>query len=358
MHKKLIKVVSVLSAIILLCGTASLAILDQHELKFGKRIDTHFDYQGTTLGASLLMPEGEGPFPVVIFIHGDGPADRFAHDGYVSIMNTFLAQGIACLSWDKAGVGQSSGNWLGQTMQDRADEAVQALQLLKQNPSIIQDKIGAIGFSQGGWVLSQLAADNADLNFMIAVGVAVNWQRQSEYLQRRRMQQSGFDNAQIEIVREYGRRMDQQVFIPQRPYSDYLAYLENHPPPEGALAGPMSEARYQFVTQNIQVDMEAGLQQLRIPFLGIFGEQDANVDVKESINILRRTFSDSGHPDYRLELIPNATHSLLRADTYNFQTSAEWSKIAQLSYLLEGSSAFAEGFLDLLADWARAITAM
>ena len=38
-----------------------------------------FGFEGQTLAGTLALPDGEGPFPVAIFIHGDGPQDRFSN---------------------------------------------------------------------------------------------------------------------------------------------------------------------------------------------------------------------------------------------------------------------------------------
>ncbi|OZG75177.1 hypothetical protein BTA51_01980 [Hahella sp. CCB-MM4] len=346
--------IGIVSALILSSALA-LDVLDQHELHDAERIDLQFPHQDDHLSATLLLPEGNGPFPVVVFIHGDGPTDRFADGGYIPIMNNLLRNGIASFSWDKAGVGQSSGHWLEQTMADRANEAAQAISLLKHQEKV--GNIGVLGFSQGGWVLSQLAENKADYDFMIAVGVAVNWQRQSEYLQQQRMLHSGFSNDQIDTVRQYERRVIQDILLPQAPYNEYLAFMEHNPPPSGAYAEPMSQSRYQFVARNLKVDMELGLAQIKVPFLGIFGDSDLNVDVRESLAAITKAFNTTGHQEYQLSLLPNATHSMLKADSYNFQTTSQWTTMAQLNYLLEGEDAFAEGFFDLLVNWIHGISA-
>ena len=57
------------------------------------------------IGASLIIPDGGGPFPGVVFLHGSGPQLRDA--------SRFQAQalanrGVASLIYDKRGVGQSN----------------------------------------------------------------------------------------------------------------------------------------------------------------------------------------------------------------------------------------------------------
>ncbi|MFC8760044.1 alpha/beta hydrolase family protein [Streptomyces sp. NPDC057193] len=85
-------------------------------------------YGGRTLHAVLALPErGEGPFPLVVFVHGDGPVDA-THDGFYRPMwESFARAGYASLSWNKPGVGGAPGDWLDQTMEDRAREAAAAI---------------------------------------------------------------------------------------------------------------------------------------------------------------------------------------------------------------------------------------
>ncbi|WLQ17188.1 alpha/beta fold hydrolase [Hahella aquimaris] len=351
------KVVAGLLFVCALAAVATLGVLDQHSLNYAQRTDFTFDYDGEQLGATLLTPEGKGPFPVLVFLHGDGPVDRFANGGYVGIMNQLLERGVACLSWDKQGVGESSGDWLAQSMLDRAQEAQAGMAALQRQSGVDVGAVGVIAFSQGGWVLSELAggakgASNVD--FMVAVGVAVNWRRQSLYLQRERMLSAGYSEEQIGTALAFSEKSDRYLAQNNLSYDQYLAWLRDSAAPAGVLTEPMSPERYRFVMRNIQADMTAGLAQVKVPFLGLFGEKDRNVDVHESMQAIDGAFQSSNWRDYRLKLFPDATHSLLKAKYFDFQTPEEWTLSAEAMFLILGPDAFAEGFLDSLGDWVIA----
>lgn len=57
------------------------------------------------LSGSLTLPEGEGPFPLVILVHGSGPSDRNEQIGpnlpFLDIAHALSQQGIATLRYDK-----------------------------------------------------------------------------------------------------------------------------------------------------------------------------------------------------------------------------------------------------------------
>ncbi|MBU6954984.1 S9 family peptidase [Hahella sp. HN01] len=351
------KVVAGLLVAFVLVAVAVLGILDQHSLKYAQRSDFTFSYGGEQLGATLLTPEGDGPFPVLAFVHGDGPVDRFANGGYVAIMNRLLERGVACLSWDKQGVGESSGDWLSQSMPERADEVKAGIAALRRQAGVDISAVGVIAFSQGGWVLSELAkgaGGGADVDFMVAVGVAINWRRQSLYLQRQRMLGEGYSEEQIATALAFSEKSDRYLSQNHLTYDQYLAWLRNSAPPAGVLTEPMSPERYRFVMRNMQADMSAGLVRVKVPFLGLFGEKDRNVDVQESIQTIDGAFQSSSWRDYQLKLFPGATHSLLKANYFDFQTPAEWTASAEAMFLTLGPDAFVEGFLDALGDWVTA----
>ena len=71
-----------------------------------------FRHGQTELTGVICLPGGAGPFPVVVYVAGSGPAGR---DGYGILpphWDEFARRGVASLAWDKPGVGESTGDWL------------------------------------------------------------------------------------------------------------------------------------------------------------------------------------------------------------------------------------------------------
>ena len=63
-----------------------------------------------SLVGDLRLPEGTGPFPVVLFVHGDAEgANRTFFGMYLPIMERMLQAGFAVFSWDNPGAGESTG---------------------------------------------------------------------------------------------------------------------------------------------------------------------------------------------------------------------------------------------------------
>lgn len=130
---------------------------------------------GNAITGTLWLPDDD-PQAAIVLVHGDSAQDRTSDDGYALLINAFLDHGIAVAAWDKPGVGTSGGNWLHQSMPDRVDETRAALRNLHKRFDRVA--LGAVGFSQAGWVLPGLTRDDAD--FLVLIGAAVSWHDQGD----------------------------------------------------------------------------------------------------------------------------------------------------------------------------------
>lgn len=90
----------------------------------------------------LKLPEGKGPHPVVVFVHGDGPNNRDSGGSYPPIMERTLKVGYAVFSWDKPGTGESTGEFKRDKLfKERAQIVIDAIGVLKEHPSSEQETI-------------------------------------------------------------------------------------------------------------------------------------------------------------------------------------------------------------------------
>lgn len=61
-----------------------------------------------SLSGSLVLPDGPGPHPAVVIVHGSGPLTR---RGPRYMAHLFAHRGIPALAYDKRGTGRSTGRW-------------------------------------------------------------------------------------------------------------------------------------------------------------------------------------------------------------------------------------------------------
>ncbi|QQM33020.1 alpha/beta hydrolase (plasmid) [Martelella lutilitoris] len=306
--------------------------LADHDLD--RRNSERFDFvsAGAPVSGTLWLPD-ETPRAAVVLVHGDGAQDRTSEGGYAPLINAMLDRGIAVASWDKPGVGSSAGNWLQQTMEERADETRIALQLLARRFDGLVH--GAVGFSQAGWVLPQLSSNDAD--FVVLVGAAVSWQDQGDYYTRTRLAREGLDPPAVDLAIAEQKLEDARIFGPEA---------------ASAPAG-MPADRWQFIRINRYADARAALARLDLPLLAIWGANDLNVEPERNAAIFGE-FVSGRNSHSEIIIWPGATHGLLKSSAYNWQLADDWSRFAIMRFVLEGRHAFAPGALDTITEWILA----
>ncbi|MFE0577447.1 alpha/beta hydrolase family protein [Streptomyces sp. NPDC058874] len=284
---------------------------------------------GRALDGVLALPErGKGPFPLVVFVHGDGPVDATHDTFYRPMWEAFARAGYASLSWNKPGVGGAPGDWLDQSMDDRAAEAAAAIAWARQRPDVDGDRVGLWGASQAGWVLPKIAARDRGVRFAIAVSPAVNWHRQGRYNLLAELERDGASDA--EVATALGRR--ETVLELLRRGASYEEYLRAVGDPQG-----MTAARWRFVSRNHTVDASSDLPALRgTPVLLVLAGHDLNVDTAETEAAYRRLLPG---PALRVAHYPDATHGMVGHAVENSPL-----RLA-LTALCAPRSLFAEGFL-------------
>ena len=103
----------------------------------------------------LRVPEGEGPHPVVIVIHGGCWLAEYDL-GYISGLAAALTEvGVATWSVEYRRVGDEGGGWPG-TFQDVADSADFLLEIASDH-DLDLDRVAAVGHSAGGHLALWLA---------------------------------------------------------------------------------------------------------------------------------------------------------------------------------------------------------
>ena len=109
------------------------------------------------LAARISRPDRPGRYPAVVSVHGSG---RVGRDDYRRDWQRLAPEGMAVLTYDKRGVGESTGEFVpvGTSTSEAympllAADALACLRALRQHPRIDASRVGFLGASQAGWLI-------------------------------------------------------------------------------------------------------------------------------------------------------------------------------------------------------------
>ena len=155
-------------------------------------VEVFFNNGDLQLAGLLFVPEGEGPFPTAVIIHGSGTSSRDRSKWYLTVTQHLLDNGIAVLFPDKRGSEKSEGEWRGASFEDLAGDTLSAVEYLKTQNHFEYSSIGLIGMSQGGWIAPLAASKSEDISFVVSMsGAFVTTDEQLLYEETNSIQQMG-----------------------------------------------------------------------------------------------------------------------------------------------------------------------
>jgi dienelactone hydrolase len=225
------------------------------------------------LPATLTLPEGEGPFPAIVLVHGSGPNDRDetvgANAPFRDLAEGLAAHGVATLRYVKRTRQVPLGGV--RTVRDEViDDALSALALARSQPGVDPERVYLLGHSLGAYLAPRIARDDPAIAgvIMLAGNVRPIWEVAAEQLE--------YLNAPPERLEQLG------AGVP----ASYREDLETY--------DPVATAR-----------------QLEMPLLILQGERDYQVTMREFE--LWRSGLD-GYGDVTFRSYPKLNHLFLEGE--------------------------------------------
>ena len=280
------RAIATASASVIALTVACSAVQTAPPADFGQDAELTVQSRDAMLAATLRFPSAappgkraaSGPFPAIVLAHGSGLVTR---DHNAPLAERFLAMGLAVMTYDKRGVGQSTGTYVNvgtarsqEIFPLLADDALACLAVLKSRKDIDPRRIGLGGASQAGWLLPLAASRSRDAAFLVILsGPAVTVGEEMAYSRL-----AGYDPGSIQGLEdeEIARRM-------------------------AMFKGPHG------------YDPVPVLEQLTTPSIWIEGESDRSVPMAQTLATLDR-IARTGRPITVVRL-PGANHSLLNPVT-------------------------------------------
>jgi dienelactone hydrolase len=105
--------------------------------------------QDRQVPATLTLPAGEGPFPLVVFNHGFA-GSRQEGGGFAHLADTLAARGIASIRMDFPGCGDSQASFFEYSHRANISDSNACLAWALANAPVDPDRVGLLGYSNGG----------------------------------------------------------------------------------------------------------------------------------------------------------------------------------------------------------------
>jgi len=262
-----------------------------------------------TLTGTLYLPRGGQRFGAVVVTH---TASKPLRDAplYQHLTEMLPPLGIAVLTYDRRGSGQSGGRLKDSDYSMLADDAIAAVRMLKADMRIDPDRIGIWGLSQGGWLSLLAASRSSDIRFVVSIAAPLvtpdvqmmfrseNYMRINAYPEAEIAQMRATRQAVDDYMRGTGDRAVAQALVDtaaSKPWFDQL-YL-------GKTVGDRATSRWR---REIEYDPLPTLDQVQVPALILFGADDPVVPVATSV----ARINARSRPKLTVRVIANADHHM------------------------------------------------
>ena len=241
---------------------------------------------------------------------GSGPSDRDNDVYFPPIREHLLGAGIAVCSFDKRGVGGSTGCWQEAAIEAQAEDVLAAVETLLAD-DVVGAPIGFFGHSQGGWVVVEAASRSSDVAFVVSnSGPGVSPGEQERYSTQMRLERDGASAREVvDGLRSYDALLEMlRDGVPLEAVRDRLDASGLSVPGDFDLA---EEADWGLMRALVDYDPRPALERIEVPVLALFGGDDAIVPVEPSIAVYR----DAVRPELLTTVVfPGADHRVQAGD--------------------------------------------
>jgi pimeloyl-ACP methyl ester carboxylesterase len=301
------------------CGIHQAA---QSQPQAAREESVHFSSGHLVLAGTLILPGGRPRHPAVFLFHGSGRQGRD-----LSTARWFAEQGFAALTYDKRGVGESTGDFQAGPFMDLCDDGLAALEYLKSRKEIDSRHIGVWGLSQGGWLGPLAASRSADISFVIAVsGPGVSPGEQMLVYYANELRDGGMPEADIQAANALRRDVWNYLFtgkgyekaqreLDQARAKPWFSEVNSQqdglfkPLPEPSKLGQPGSTILRF-RREMTYDPVPTLRALRVPALFLFGAEDRLIPVDKSVAVIHDVLTNSGHVDFTIRVFDHDDHGM------------------------------------------------
>ncbi|MEX0723743.1 MAG: CocE/NonD family hydrolase [Gracilimonas sp.] len=243
------------------------------------------------LNGTLVLPDSAENVPVIVFMGGMYEWGDFHPQREIFIQENleavFPRAGVGVFYYDPRGVGESRGRWSRATLNDFADDAMAAVSFLQQRKEVDPDRIGIIGQGEDGWVAQIVAAEVSEqVKFMVSLAGPT------------------FDPTR-QLVNEYHSEYVCNGEDSTAAYNKAVQKAQSH---QNWVSMISITKTWRHMKMKIGFEPAEYLQEIEIPALFLFGENDGHVYSEWAMEELNLIFPDSLPSNFNTYSVPGANH--------------------------------------------------
>ena len=309
----------------------------------------------TTMAATLTLPEGDGPFPAVIFIAGSGPTDRDwnspllpGRNGSAALLADALTRsGYATLRYDKRVTGPYAQQNLPAlqgkiSFQSHLDELVSAVDTLTAQPDIDAKQLYVLGNSEGTLHALNYQTSDPAVPFAGMILTGAPGRPMTEVLHQQIEQMLSAEPNQEELLANWDEAV--AAFIAGKSTVLDPAMPDNISQIWAGLTAPLNQP---FSAELLAAQPSDMLAKITVPVLVMIGQKDIQVDWQADGSVLEGAAGDN----VTFSFPPNANHVL----KYEEKPAAELSAADAASYNTADRVLDTQA-LQIILDWLAART--
>jgi dienelactone hydrolase len=275
-----------------------------------------FESAGARLAGTLFIPSGAARRHAgIVILQGSSSNLREEYRFYA---DHFARAGLAVLTFDKRGKGESGGDYGAASYDVLAEDGAAAVEFLGAQPEVASKRVGVWGLSQGAFIAPRVAARVPSLTFIVAVSPAgVSIGECATYQDSVRLISGGFSTAEAARVATLNREIITWLETGRGEAALAAGLARDADAPWRRASAlpvrlPRGAARSGWYWRGRILDPIPSWRALRVPVLAVFGAADELLPARTSAARIERALEEGKNPDHLVRVFPAANHVLRR----------------------------------------------